>query len=85
LSRDTKANGTGDEEPGLRRHRAELLALWDDSRLARLGLVDATLLREMCTRPMPPQLQLGVLYQSVACEVWLRSLERVPQHLGEKA
>jgi hypothetical protein len=24
---------------------------------------------------MPPNLQLGVLYQSVACEVWLRTLE----------
>jgi asparagine synthase (glutamine-hydrolysing) len=84
LSRDTKANGTGDEEPGLRRHRAEVLALWDDSRLARLGLVDGALLRDMCTRPMPPHLQLGVLYQSIACEVWLRSLERVPQRLGEK-
>jgi asparagine synthase (glutamine-hydrolysing) len=76
LTRDTKANGTGDEDPGLRRHRGELLALWDDSRLARLGLIDADHVREMCTRPMPPHLQLGVLYQSVACEVWLRSLER---------
>jgi asparagine synthase (glutamine-hydrolysing) len=76
LARQTKANGTGDEEPGLRRHRGDLLALWDDSRLARLGLIDARQLREMCTRPMPPDLQLGVLYQSVACEVWLRSLER---------
>ena len=53
-----------------------VLALWDDSRLARLGLIDARQVREMCTRPMPPDLQLGVLYQSVACEVWLRSLER---------
>ncbi|HEX2774701.1 MAG TPA: asparagine synthase-related protein [Micromonosporaceae bacterium] len=77
LMRQTKANGTGDEDPGLRRHRGELLALWEDSRLARLGLIDANRVREMCTRPMPPDLQLGVLYQSVACEVWLRSLERV--------
>jgi asparagine synthase (glutamine-hydrolysing) len=76
LKRETKANGTGDEDPGLRRHRGELLALWDDSRLARLGLIDADLVREMCIGPMPPHLQLGVLYQSVACEVWLRSLER---------
>lgn len=81
LIRQTKANGTGDEEPGLRRHRGELLSLWEDSRLARMGLIDAELLREMCLRPMPPNLQLGVLYQTVACEVWLRSLERatVPQ------
>src|SRR5436190_2151128 len=76
LTRQTKANGTGDEEPGLRRHRAEILALWEDSRLGQLGLVDAAALRELCTRPIPPHLQLGVLYQSVACEVWLRTLER---------
>jgi asparagine synthase (glutamine-hydrolysing) len=76
LTRQTKANGTGDEEPGLRRHRAEVLALWEDSRLGRLGLIDAAALRELCTRPIPPELQPGVLYQSVACEVWLRTLER---------
>jgi asparagine synthase (glutamine-hydrolysing) len=75
LTRQTKANGTGDEDPGLRRHRADLLALWEDSRLGRLGLIDAEALHETCTRPLPPTLQLGVLYQSVACEVWLRSLE----------
>jgi asparagine synthase (glutamine-hydrolysing) len=76
-ARQTKVNGTGDEEPGLRRHRAELLALWEDSRLARLGLINADRVREMCTRPLPPDLPVGVLDQSVACEVWLRSLERV--------
>jgi asparagine synthase (glutamine-hydrolysing) len=76
LNRQTKANGTGAEDPGLRRHRADLLALWEDSRLGRLGLIDGPALRELCTRPLPPQLQLGVLYQTVACEVWLRSQER---------
>lgn len=76
-TRQTKANGSTDVEPGLRRHRAELLALWDDSRLAAAGLVDAAALREACTRPMPPELQFGVLDQLVACEVWLRSLEPV--------
>jgi asparagine synthase (glutamine-hydrolysing) len=76
LARQTKANGTGDEDPGLRRHRADLLALWEDSRLGQLGLIDQDALRELCTRPIPPDLQSGVLYQSVACEMWLRSLER---------
>jgi asparagine synthase (glutamine-hydrolysing) len=75
LTRQTKANGTGDEDPGLRRHRADILALWEESRLGRLGLIDAAWLRELCTRPMPPTLQLGVLYQTVACEAWLRTLE----------
>jgi len=75
LTRQTKANGSGDEEPGLRRHRAELLALWEDSRLGRLGLVDVAALRETCRGPLPPGLGFGALDQTVACEVWLRSLE----------
>lgn len=74
--RTTKANGTVDEEPGLRRHRADVLALWDDARLGELGLVDVDMLRRVCAGPMPPELPSGVLYQTIACEVWLRSLER---------
>ena len=42
---------------------------------ARLGLVDAGLLRELCRGPLPPGLGFGALDQTVACEVWLRSLE----------
>ena len=75
LARQTKANGSGDEEPGLRRHRGDLVALFEESRLARLGLVDTAALRELLGRPMPPSLQYGALDQTVACEVWLRSLE----------
>jgi asparagine synthase (glutamine-hydrolysing) len=76
LARQTKANGSGDSDPGLRRHRAELLALWEDSRLGRLGLIDAAALRELCAGPLPPGWELGGLDQTVACELWLRSLER---------
>jgi asparagine synthase (glutamine-hydrolysing) len=76
LTRQTKANGSGDSDPGLRRHRGELLALWEDSRLGRMGLIDATALHQLCTRPLPPELELGGLDQTVACELWLRSLER---------
>ncbi|HSJ43250.1 MAG TPA: asparagine synthase-related protein [Euzebyales bacterium] len=74
--RATKANGTVDEEPGLRRHRADVLELWDDARLGELGLVDVDLLRRVCAGPLPPGLPSGVLYQTIACEVWLRSLDR---------
>jgi asparagine synthase (glutamine-hydrolysing) len=77
LARQTKANGSADVEPGLRQHRAELLALWEDSRLDALGLVDGAAVREALLRPLPPDLQFGVLDQLVACEVWLRSLESV--------
>jgi asparagine synthase (glutamine-hydrolysing) len=76
LTRQTKANGSVDSDPGLRRHRRELLALWEDSRLGRLGLIDAKALHEICTRPLPPHLEHGGLDQTVACELWLRSLER---------
>src|SRR5918993_6007070 len=76
LTRQTKANGSGDADPGLRRHRVELLALWEDSRLGQLGLIDVDGLRQTCTRALPPELQFGGLDQTVACEVWLRSLER---------
>jgi asparagine synthase (glutamine-hydrolysing) len=76
LTRQTKANGSVDSGPGLQLHRKELLTLWEDSRLGRLGLIDAKALHETCTRPLPPDLEHGGLDQTVACELWLRSLER---------
>jgi asparagine synthase (glutamine-hydrolysing) len=75
LTRQTKDEGSHEVEAGLREHRAELLALCEDSRLARLGLINANALREVCSRPLPPSLQFDALYQTVACEVWLRTLE----------
>ena len=85
LARKTKANGSGDEEPGLRRHRAELLALFENSRLARLGLIDAGSLRHLLSGPLPPSLQFGALDQTVACEAWLRSLEQADVPSLERA
>ncbi|GAA4436454.1 asparagine synthase [Phytohabitans houttuyneae] len=76
-TRATKANAMVEEEMGLRVHRDSLLALWEDSSLARIGLIDARALRELCSRPLPKHLQMGVLHQTVAAEVWLRSVERV--------
>jgi asparagine synthase (glutamine-hydrolysing) len=75
LARQTKDEGSHEVEAGLREHRAELLALCEDSRLARLGLINANALREVCSRPLPPSLQFDTLYQTMACEVWLRTLE----------
>lgn len=75
LTRHTKDEGSYEVEAGLRENRAELLALCEDSRLARLGLIDADALREVCRRPLPPSLQFDALYQTVACEVWLRTLD----------
>lgn len=74
--RATKANAMVEEEVGLRVHRDALLALWEDSSLARWGLVDAQALRDTCARPLPPHLQIGVLHQTVAAELWLRTVEK---------
>lgn len=73
--RTTKAHAALEEETGLRRHRAALLALCEDSRLARLGLVDPTALRQWCVRPLPADLESALLHPTVGCEVWLRSRE----------
>ncbi|GGS43209.1 lasso peptide isopeptide bond-forming cyclase [Streptomyces violaceus] len=75
LTRHTKDEGSYEAEVGMREQRAELLALCEDSRLARLGLIDANTLREMASRPLPPTLPFDALYQTVVCEMWLRTLD----------
>ncbi|GAB7039293.1 MULTISPECIES: asparagine synthase-related protein [Catenuloplanes] len=80
--RATKANAMVEEENGLRRHRADLLTLCDYSRLARLGLIDAVAFRAACARPPASDLQIGVLHQTLACEVWLRALEETTVPAG---
>ncbi len=77
LTRVTKDEGYYEVEAGLREHRAALLALFEDSRLGRIGLVDAPALAEVCGRPVPAA-QFDALYQTVACEMWLRALEHRP-------
>ncbi|MFJ5552405.1 lasso peptide isopeptide bond-forming cyclase [Streptomyces sp. NPDC093225] len=77
-TRGTKANATFEEEVGLRRHRARLLALCEESRLARLGLVDVNVLREWCRRALSAETESYLLHPTVACEVWLRSRETTP-------
>lgn len=74
LRRHTKDGGSHEVEVGLQEHRADLLALCDDSRLGRLGLIDANAFREVCSRPLG-LLPFDVLYQTVACELWLRAVE----------
>ena len=46
LRRTSKAEAALDAAEGLRRHNEDLHRLWEDSRLARLGLVDAGALKE---------------------------------------
>ncbi|MET9504319.1 lasso peptide isopeptide bond-forming cyclase [Streptomyces sp. NPDC006622] len=79
LRRTNKAAASMDASDGLREHRAELLALWTDSRLERLGLVDGNALRRLAQRPGTPELRDAILYSTIAAEVWLRGLDRKPE------
>lgn len=81
-TRDTKANATFEEETGLRCHRGRLLALCDESRLGRLGLIDVDALREWCRRSLSAETESYLLHPTVACEVWLRSREMTPAPPG---
>ena len=74
LARTSKAQAALDAATGLREHRGDLLALWKDSRLAQLGLVDAEQLTALAHRPSTPELRHAILYPTIGCEVWLRTL-----------
>ncbi|MEU0397187.1 lasso peptide isopeptide bond-forming cyclase [Streptomyces sp. NPDC006208] len=76
LRRTNKAAASMDASNGLREHRADLLALWEDSRLEQLGLVDGAALRRLAQRPATPELRDAILYSTIAAEVWLRGLHR---------
>jgi asparagine synthase (glutamine-hydrolysing) len=76
LRRANKATASMDASNGLREHRADLLALWENSRLEGLGLVDGAELRRLARRPASPGLSNAVLYSTIAAEVWLRGLDR---------
>ncbi len=75
LRRTSKAQAALDAAEGLRRHAADLHELWRDSRLADLGLVDAAVLKDLAGRPDTPELRKAILYSTIGCEVWLRTLE----------
>lgn len=76
LGRANKATASMDAANGLREHRADLLALWEDSRLEALGTVDGAELRRLARRPATPGLSDAILYSTIAAEVWLRGLSR---------
>jgi asparagine synthase (glutamine-hydrolysing) len=76
LARQTKAIGSHEVEVGFRENRADILALCEESRLGRLGLIDAAALRNACTRPLPTALEFHALYPTLATELWLRALDR---------
>lgn len=73
LQRSNKAHAAMDASNGLREHRGDLLALWEESQLAEMGLVDADKLCALARRPSTPGLREAILYSTIACEVWLRT------------
>ncbi|MHC3474735.1 lasso peptide isopeptide bond-forming cyclase [Streptomyces sp. 7R007] len=83
LRRANKATASMDAANGLREHRADLAALWEDSRLAALGLVDAAELRRLALRPASRGLSEAILYSTIAAEVWLRALARGPARVPQ--
>lgn len=80
LARTNKAQASLEASAGLRRHRGDLVELWESSTLAGLGLVDRRRLTELALRPDTPELRTGILYSTIGCEVWLRSLDQGADH-----
>ncbi|MEZ0089715.1 asparagine synthase-related protein [Streptacidiphilus sp. EB129] len=74
LDRTTKGEFSADFYVGLRRHRRDLLALFDEPLLARHGLVDAAAVREVLLRPHKNTTELVRLDATLACEMWLRAV-----------
>jgi asparagine synthase (glutamine-hydrolysing) len=72
LRRTTKAEGSAEEEAGLRAHRAALRDLFTGSRLAALGLVDEKRLLRACRYSASPDLPHLALQQTAATAAWLR-------------
>ncbi|GAA1005104.1 lasso peptide isopeptide bond-forming cyclase [Streptomyces thermogriseus] len=75
LDRTTKGEASAEVYAGARHHKAELLALTEDMRLARLGLVDDTAVRAALLAPHPVSRTFIPVVTTLACEVWLRSVE----------
>jgi len=78
LSRTDKGEFSAEIYRGLERNRDRLLELCEDSALARLGLIDPQAFRRAVLSPGPTAQHLHPIESTVACESWLRSLDRSP-------
>ncbi|MDK0524186.1 asparagine synthase-related protein [Streptomyces sp. ML-6] len=78
LTRNTKGEYSAELHDGLRAHRTQLAELLDQPILARLGLIDADLLRRACLSMYPPRLSLVALEATLAVETWLRAHAPAP-------
>jgi asparagine synthase (glutamine-hydrolysing) len=73
LERRTKGEFSAEMYEGRQRNLRALLELVDDLELARLGLVDAAVLRGELLKPYPEPRHLKVFEATLAYETWLRS------------
>lgn len=73
LGRGDKGEFSAEGFRGLRHNRERLLELCEDSRLARLGLIDAAAFRSALREPGLMSHDLQPIQTTVACESWLRS------------
>ncbi len=85
LGRATKGNYGEDTFEGFRRHRATLLRLFDDSLLARRGLIDEAAVRTALRADHAIAQPLQALEPTLACEVWLRSLHHTREPADQGA
>jgi asparagine synthase (glutamine-hydrolysing) len=76
LERTNKAEASFTETASRREHRSELIALFENSELQKIGLIDDGLLRLLRQSPTSPELDMYSLYATLRCEMWLRT------HLG---
>ncbi|WP_059005880.1 lasso peptide isopeptide bond-forming cyclase [Streptomyces specialis] len=85
LARRDKGEFSAETFRGIERNRSRLLELCDDSRLARLGLIDPSAFRAAVLNPGPMSHHLQPITTTVACESWLRShVQPRTQDTGER-
>ena len=80
LKRRTKGEFSGDAFAGLNENRSSLLALTEDMRLERLGLVDSRALRAAITCPHTASSGLAAIEATLGAENWLRRTHRPQPH-----
>lgn len=82
LRRVTKSETAAAAVLGSRQHRDQITGAADDSRLARLGLIDASQLRAVMAGPIDVQTAHRRLEPTLGCELWLRNQEESRVQLG---
>jgi asparagine synthase (glutamine-hydrolysing) len=85
MARNTKASYQTDHCLGWRANHWQLAELFEDSRLAALGIVDGEQLRAAFRSGMAMNfLRVATLNEVLVCELWLRALERAGRSHTER-